>query len=110
MPTDRITVFRLAMCTHDSSAGRDTIVQHSLDDLKLAQWRVRMTCGSAGVCPLSYDMVSGHFWDVAPCLPVLHYSEAPDEAAPNEVIVLMAFACVHVQLRHTRPEVAKFAP
>ena len=35
-------------------------------------------------------------------------SEVPDDAAAGENIVLAALACVHIQLRHTRPEVSTF--
>jgi len=35
-------------------------------------------------------------------------SEVPDDAAAGENIVLAALACVHIQLRYTRPEVSTF--
>src|SRR5262245_40701759 len=41
--------------------------------------------------------------------PVQRSSEVPDQAPSDEVIVLTTLACVHVQLWHTRPEIAKFA-
>jgi hypothetical protein len=35
-------------------------------------------------------------------------SKVPDDAGASENIVLAAFACVHIQLRCTRPEVSTF--